>query len=47
MQLALALMTEVAGLMAIGGAVDLVEEDREDIKPPLYFLLPKILKIYS
>jgi len=47
MQLALVLMTEVADLMAAEGAVDLVEEDREDIKLPLHLLLPRTPKIYS
>jgi hypothetical protein len=45
MPLALALTTEVADLMAVEGAVALVEETAEDSKLPLYIILLKTQKI--
>jgi len=39
MRLGLALITEAADRMTTGKAAGLAEEDREDIKPPIYLFL--------
>ena len=46
MPLALALTTEVAD-MAIGGVVDLAEEEGKDIKLSLHLFLLKVPRLYS